>query len=418
MLFALFLLSYDSLPPLPDLSRISFPEPMLWIDTPGNTIDLTMYTGQCTDAIGALHYHNMHVSGSYTDRLNWDKLHYSTGKASVALGFPHLHLEPACAGIFMKHDDEYLCITPSLTFASTNPHSVIQGYIEYSFWKINSSKEIEAKTMFDIIFDRIQYKPQLLLPGVYINNHYTQACAVKFHIRNFHISALSPVSDYFPSPCFRIEYLLPAYRIAGEIRSGAVIKTLKDRFDPLIPLHYTTTNPTESLRVEVRISTALKLSDHAIKVDATYRDWYNLEVPSSYFVLREMLDVKDLFTDLSIHNRFDVGKLHVLNTVHGTYIWRDTSIPFRPRYTVVDTFTLEYAMVFSRVSIEYRTMQKGLDADLPAILLVQPSFGVRFRSLTFFGTIMNSTGADAQYYDGYPVPTRAFAGGIRFKTTF
>ena len=45
MFLLFFLISYDSLPPIPDLSKIKFPEPALWIEPKDNHIRLRGYAG-------------------------------------------------------------------------------------------------------------------------------------------------------------------------------------------------------------------------------------------------------------------------------------------------------------------------------------------------------------------------------------
>lgn len=419
MICVLFLLAFDSLPPLPDLSRISFPEPLLWIITPEDTIGLLAYTGQCTHLKGGFRYSSISASGLYTDHLNWGVSHYGTGKTTISFGFPRVFLEPSCTGLYMKYGGEKrLCLTPGLTFSSTNPWSIIQGSINYSFWRIHTTQAVEANTMIDIIFDQIEYKPQLRLPGVYINSRYTQFCGFAFHIRNFHISSISPVSNYFPAPCFRLEYLIPAFRIGAEIRSGVVLKTLKDRFDPLVPIHYRMTNPVESLRVEVRIGAQVRLHNHSLEINGQYSDWNNYLIPSQNFILKETLDVKNMKMTWAIRNQLHRGRLTIAHTVCGTYIWGDTNIPLQPPYTIVDTLIFEYSVLYAQANAEYRAAHTGITGELPTLFLLHPSIGIRFTTVTIFGTVFNSTGVHGEYYDGYSVPARAFAGGIRFKTTF
>lgn len=418
MLLLLLLVTYDSLPPLPDLSRISFPEPALWVLTPANEIYLYGHTGQCTQLHGRVTYGNASIRGSYTDHLNWGNVHYSEGTVLYTIGLPHLFLKPLVNGTYLKHEDEYLRITPGLEFASSNPWSIVQGYVAYSFWRINSRQKIEAQTMLDIIFDRTQYKPQLFLPGVYMNDQYTQLCGIAFHIHHFHISTVSPVNEYFPSPLFKIEYLHPSYTVASEVMSGVDLLTLKDRFDPALPLQYYTTFPVESLRVAVHLSASLIIHDQQLEVSGAYRDWYNLMIPADDFALAETLDVQELTSEVVLKNRIPLGDLMLTHVAHGSYVWGENAIPLRPRYAVYDTLTMDISWLTAGVAIEHRSALKGITSDFTSLTLIHPMIGVRYRTVALFGIVMNSTGLMGDYYDGFPIPPRAFAGGIRFHTTF
>jgi hypothetical protein len=318
----------------------------------------------------------------------------------------------------METDDEYFCLTPGLSFATANPWSIIQGDIDYSFWNINTMQAVEAKVMLDIIFDQTKYKPQLLLPGVYMNSQYTQMCGFAFHIQRFHISTMSPVSEYFPSPCFKIEYLHPSLKITSRVSSGVDLQTLMDRFDPQVPLQYSSASPVESLRVAVQLGASLTFKGQELMFTGTYRDWYNRMIPSYNFTLAETLDVKEAISEVTIKNHVRLGDLLLTNIARGVYIWGEHNIPLRPRYTVIDTLLLQFHFATAELGIEYRPELDGIVTALPPLTLIHPAIGIRVRTITFFGTVINSTGITGDYYDGYPVLERAFAGGIRFKTTF
>jgi hypothetical protein len=290
--------------------------------------------------------------------------------------------------------------------------------VAYSFWRINARQEIEAQTMIDIIFDRTRYKPHLLLPGVYMHNQYTQLCGVAFHIQHFHVSTVSPVNEYFPSPCFKIEYLHPSYAVTSEISSGVDLLTLKDRFDPTVPLQYSTTAPIESLRIAVALSASLTFNDQQFEVSGTYRDWYNQIIPARNFALAETSDAQEMISEVTMENRIQIGDLTLTHIARGTYVWGENDIPLRPRYTVNDTLSMDISWLFAGVAVYHRPACRGIVSDLPSLTLVHPVIGIRYHFITVFGTVINSTGMTGDYYDGFPVGARAFAGGIRFHTTF
>lgn len=418
MLLFLLLITYDSLPPLPDLSRITFPQPPLRTLQPDNTLQTTGGAGEFIFASGKLQYENLVAGGDYSDRFVWGDARYGKGTVSYALGFPSFWIQPVLKGFSMKGNDEYLCFIPGFDFATTNPWSVMCGTFGYAIWDINTTRTIEASTRFDIIFDRTTNKPLVMLEGIYTNDHYYQLCGGSIHIQHFHITATSPVNDFFPSPCISIASLHPSYRVISEIRTGAVLKTLGDRFDPHVPLHYTMAAPVESLRVAARLDIAFDLYNHTFEMTGNYRSWHNRLLPARNFTQGETLDLQEGDVNLRIRNAIDHANLHITNAVCGSYSWHDNALPFRPRYSVVDTLDLEYHFIFTEVTLEYRTAHTGIAADLPACLIINPRAGLRYRSLTLFAAVMNSTGTDREYYDGYHIPARAFAGGVRFRKTF
>jgi hypothetical protein len=418
MFFLLFLLSYDSLPPLPDLSQIPFPEPPLWILEPDNIIHVTGSAGEFVFTNGEIRFQDLAASGDYTDRFNWGNARYGTGTLSYTHGFSHLWIQPVLDGFSMKRDDEYLCITPGFNFATTNPWSVMRGMFGYTIWDINTSRVIEASTRFDIIFDRPANKPHVLFQGIFTNDRFYQICGGGIHIQNFHIMAISPVTDFFPSPCVSIASLHPSYRIVSEIRTGAVLKTLSDRFDPHMPLHYTSAEPVESLRVAARLGISFDLYDHTFEMKADYRNWYNRTLPAPNFALRETLDVQEVDVTLRLYNTIDNANLHVRHAVCGCYSWQDNTLPFRPRYSVLDTLGLKYRFIFAEILLEFRTAHRGIAIDIPSSLFLDPRIGICYRTVTLFMAVTNSTGTQCEYYDGYWTPERAFAGGVRIKAAF
>ncbi|MBN2620310.1 hypothetical protein JXB22_04390 [candidate division WOR-3 bacterium] len=418
MLLLLLLVSYDSLPPLPDLSQITFPEPPLWIHESDNIIHVTGGAGEFVFANGEIRFQDLAASGGYTDRLNWGNARYGKGTLSYTHGFPHLWIQPVLDGFSMKRDDEYFCITPGFNFATTNPWSVMRGLFGYTVWDINSFRFIEASTRFDIIVDRIVNKPHLSLQGIFTNDRFYQLFGGGVHIRDFHIMAISPVTDFFPSPCVSIASLHPSYRIISEIRTGAVLKPLSDRFDPSLPLHYTSAAPIESLRIAAHIGISFDLYDHTFEMRADYRNWYNRSVPAADFLLKETPDIQEVNVGLRVRNTIDQTHLHIRHTVYGCYSWSDSILPFRPRYTVLDTLGFEYRFIFAEIAFEYRAAHRGISTGLPSSLLVDPRIGVCYRVVTLFIAVKNSTGTQREYYDGYWTSARAFTGGVRFKTAF
>jgi hypothetical protein len=418
VLFIILLLSYDSLPPLPDLSQITFPEPPLLIIMPENRISVRGGAGEFIFGSADIRYRDFLVCASYTNRFYWDRVRYGNGSCSYAHGFSHFWIRPTFESMSLKRDDEYMYFTPGFDFAKATPWSVMQGRFTGTIWSINATGTLEAGNHFEIIFDRMMYKPQLVFDGLYTRNKYIQLCGSAFHIQDFHICVLSPVSDYFPSPHIHIEFLQPSVRIQTEVRSGAVLQTLRDRVDPHLPLHYTMNAPVESLRVAARLGTVIDLYNHSLRVSGTYRDWHNLAVPSYDFALQETLGIQEIDIDGTLRIQHDYRDLHIANILVGTYSWRSFQLAFCPRYTISDTTTIEYNLFYAAVAVQYRSAHSGIVAHIPAGLIIDPQVGLRYHDFTFFLTVMNSTGAKGAYYDGYDILPRAFAAGIRFRKIF
>ncbi len=420
MLIALlFILSYDSLPPLPDLSQVVFPEPPLWTQRPGDRLTLRGYAGDFYGGSLWLDLSNFHLDAQYEHRLDWDSVHTGDFSLSHVFLLSHLMLRPACSGLYVNRNTKHALLAPQLELSSTLPWAILFGNLQADLWWIDSVFSSEGLFDLEMIFDKTDYLPHFDFSLFHTDDRLRPALTTKAHVRHLHLSIGTPVDKDFFSPELIIQYLEPKIKIKTTFKSGTVYQSLSDYFDPDSPIQYESPVPDESLKLGAYASTQLDLYDHLIALSGSYENWNAHIVPAEDFVLRHMNDVQTVDLNFVLKDSFVISTVGLQNSFHICYTWADSVVPLLGDYVISDTFNISFSPVEFGCDVHYASERNGITGNiLPSVLVLDSQIGIAYKSVGLFLAVLNLTDEKKQLYDGHFLHGRQYAGGIEFSLKF
>ena len=418
MFLLFFLIAQDSIPPLPDLSRVRFPEPHLWIESVGNSLYLSGYAGNFYGGDCNFKYQHFHVSALYKQETLWDSITSGTINASYSIPLHHFWIRPSIYGYLLQRADEYKVLVPSLQFSSTLPWAIIFGKLNYDLWQINQRNYTEEEARLAVIFDRVRFLPGLEISEIYTGDKIKPTLSGQLHIRNFHLNIGSPIFYDFPSPFVEIAYREPKITVETKVKSGAVYQTLHDYFDPDFPINYRSPVPEESLNVELGFGFKFDLYEHLFRLYASYKNWRIRTSVGDDFEIITVNDVQETNIEFTLKNSFVYGLINASNSLHIQYNRSDIKIPFLPEYALLDTVRVNYGYIEIASEIKYLSKRDGITKTLPSMLIINPKLGLVFKFLKVFLVIYNITDKEREIFDNYFLNDRQFAGGLEIDYKF
>jgi len=409
----------DSLPPLPDLSQVVFPEPPLWIREQENYVMLNGFAGNFYGGSGDVDVENLHFDAQYAYTVDWDSIESGSAALSYALPLPHLLLHPQLTAHYTNRDQEYRRLTPHLQLSSTLPWAILLCDARGDFWLIDDVSSREGLFNAEMIFDKVNYLPHLDFALLATEERYRPALAAKIHVRHFHLALGSPLDENFFSPELTIQYQEPKIQIETMFRSGVVYRPLSAYYDPTTPIRYTVPVPDESLAVGAQMTATLDLYDHVISFFSAYENWNAYLVSADNFALRHMSDVQKVQLRTMFKNTFFTQRVEVQNRFHACYTWADSIVPLLSTYTIGDTLDCIIRPVAFSNELQYVSERTGITGqELPAVLLVNSRLGIQYAFTTFFFSVRNLTDEKKEMYDGYYLAGRQYAGGVKLQFVF
>ncbi len=415
MILLLFFLTADSLPPLPDISQIVFPEPPLWLEEKEQSITVAGYAGDFYGGKCDVLLQNFSTSLSYDKRIDWDSVESAKLTASYSLPLPHFWLKPSIHGCLLQRNNEYYLLTPELDFSSTVPWAIFFGNIHADLWDINEVYHAEEAAKLGIIFDRAAYLPHFEIAGVYTDRKLKSDLTGKLHIRNLHIAISSPISYSFPSPTFVIQYLDLNVKADIGIKSGVMYRALTDYFDPEMPLNYRIPVLDESLRIKVNLNLELDLENHCWGIYCSYKNWFDRLVVGNDFQMTTTQDIQEVNIVFNATNSFAFQNVELNNTFSILYNWVDNSIPFLPQYAIYDTLNITYGFMDLILDLRYLHERDGIRSKLPAVVVINPTVGLKYKFMRIFLSTNNAGGQNKEIFDNYFLNNRQFAGGLELS---
>lgn len=417
MIFLAFLFVYDSLPPLPDLSRLYFPEPALWVEPATRVITLDCYAGQYGGVHVDTRIPDLDISGALERTFEWDSTETGNGYISYSLRMPRIWFRPRVSGYFLTRRDEYQLLVPGFDFTVFSSFALLASTFDYYQWKINGTKSPESWGRISLIFDRTKYLPSLEFSGCYTDRQFKPTLKGKLHIRNFHLTLGSAITSAL-SPLLRVVYSQPVVTVSAQIRRGAKYTTLYEYFQPEIPLHYRIPIPDETLTVSVDLDATLDLYNHSIALYFSYRDWHHRLTAGDDYRISHAKDTRELNTRVRIHDFFQSGLLDIRNTCNIHYSWSDSTISFLPEYAISDTLDIFFGLLEIGADLRYTSSRPGLRETLPHCYIINADIGLRIEYFKPYFSIYNITDARSKIFDDYYLTGRQYAGGLNVNWRF
>ncbi|KPJ72007.1 hypothetical protein AMJ52_07755 [candidate division TA06 bacterium DG_78] len=418
MLLLLFILTYDSLPPLPDLSKIDFPEPPLWVASQNQYLTLHGYGGDFYGGYFNLSIQRFNANVLYEKKHDWDTRTYGEITANYSIPLNRFWIQPSIYGFFLDRNFTYRLLNPSLDFSSTFPWAVVFGKFSYDQWYYSNDYHSEHEAQLSIIFDQTAYLPHIEISEVFTGGRIKPAITGKLHVRNFHIAAGTPIADGFVSPHLDIQYLDPKIKVETRFKSGLIYKRLRNFFDPTNPQHYRIPVPDESLKLGIDLNISFDFYNHIFGIYSTFRNWSVRLIPAENFEFVRLNDVQEANISAMVKNNIHYRLLHIANALHAHYNWSDTTIPFLPEHAFVDTMSVRFAFIDLSSDLYYQSGREGISQNLPEILIINSDVGLRIKFIKLFMKIYNITNEKNELYDGYFIADRQYAAGIEIHQTF
>lgn len=415
---ALIILAVDSLPPLPDLSTLPFPEPPLWIEQKDDSCAINAYYGDYQGGHFAGLYRGITLDGHYTTYSRYAEMKYGTAIVSYTLPTHTIWLKPSLSRLVVRKDDVYRKTTAALDFSTINPWALIYGAVNADRWDINTLPHLEHRTHVNVLFDQLPYAPHIDVLGLYTNKQLTIRCGNAVHIKNFHLAVSTAVGYGFPSPMGNIRYETPALKIELHVRTGHITTSLSERYLPDSPLKYRMVAPEESLQISVRGACDVKVHNHLFSLLLSYDDWYDRMTPGPGFDFTTVKEVQEYFLQCRMQQSYPLESARFFHSLALIYRWTTKDIPFQSRVSTTDTLSFGWHALLFRIHTEYVSSRPGLNTSLPAVLLVSPQLGLTFKEITCFVAVQNSTDRRTLLYDGLMLNPRGYVAGLMVRHVF
>jgi len=415
VLYLLLLFGYDSLPPLPDLSKISLPEPVLWIQPAERGLLINGYAGQFYGGDLDLDLNTLRARGQFTRNNEWDSTDIGSAQVTAAVTLPRLWLKPNLNAQLLRRRDDYTQITPGLGFAIFTSPVVAAGMFDYSHWIINNETSSEATGEISFIFDRITYFPSMIVRGIYTGRKLKPSLFAQLHISGFHLEFGSPIRTGFPSPILNITYSDLWIEATAGVQTGVKHNTLGEYFKPELPIRYRIDIPAETIRVVVDLGITLNIRNQSFTVGGTYKEWlYRLNIGEDYEI-SPTRDIKETNLKMCARNNLCFGRIDVRNALHVQYNTNDSAITFLPDIGIIDTFELGVGSLELSADFRYLSQRSGTGKSLPRHYIINTKAGLRLHFLKLYFTVHNITDEKSQVYDDYFYTGRQYAGGLEIK---
>lgn len=412
MLIILVLSTYDSLPPLPDLSKSSFPEPELLSMQSDDAIRFIGYAGQFLGADIEFYFRNLSVDAAYTRSNEWDSTDIAGASLSYAIFPRNIWIKPSIAVDVVERGDEYRNISPGIEYKVFLHSLVAAGALEYNHWQLNDETVREASGRVLFTFDRLSYTPQFEINGIYSGQRVRPSLRTQVNVGNFHLWLGSLVNSGFPSPRMSITYAVPCFNISTGFTSGIQYCTLMSIFDPNLPFRYPTSVPAETLSLAADVAFEVKFTNHHFRLSGSYKEWLSrLEIGNDYMPT-QIFDVQESNLEFSTRNIVRFETIRISNWLQLTYNTSDSALAFLPDYSVADTMAVAVGKVELSADARFISKRAGLEKSLPSYYTINTTLGLRLSFVKLYVAINNITDDKSEIYDTYFMTGRKYAVGV------
>jgi len=418
ILYVFLLFGYDSIPPLPDLSKIEFLEPALWIEPAERMIRINGFAGQVYGVDFGLDFRSFLARGQFNRNNEWDSTDIGSALISYAITLPRIWVKPGVRAQLLRRHGDYKQIAPGLEFTLFTSPLVATGMLEYSHWLINDNNSREATGEVSLIFDQVTFTPSMTISGIYTGKRLKPSLFAQLNIHKFHLNMGSLIKTGFPSPYVSVRYSEPWIEVVTDVQAGVKHNTLAQYFKPEVPINYTIDIPTETLKVALALSMEFNIHEQSFTMGGSYREWlYRLNIGENYDITptREIEEIK---LEICAKNILRLNNVGLSNAIHMQYITSDSTITFLPDIVVYDT--LELGIGFFELSTDFRyvSQRDGIEKTLPRYYIINTTVGLRLSFVKIYFTAHNITDENSEIYDDYYFMGRQYSGGVEIRQRF
>ena len=415
MLYILLLFSYNSIPPLPDLSKIEFLEPVLWIEPAERTIRINGFAGQFYGVNFGFDLRSFLAHGQFIRSNEWDSTDTGSALISHVINLPHFWIKPSLRARLLRRQNDYKQIAPGLEFTLFTSPLVAAGTFEYSHWLINDKDSPEATGELAFIFDQTTFFPSIFISGIYATKQLKPSLFAQLNVNRFHLKLGSPIKTGFPSPDFSVRFSEPLIEIAANVQTGVRHNTLAQYFKPEIPINYSIDIPAETLKVALALRAELNIHEQIFTVGGSYKEWlYRLNIDEDYEI-SSTRETEETELEFCAKNHLRFTNFGLSNTINIQYSRSDSTITFLPDIAVFDTLQLGIGVFELSTDFCYVSQRYGIEKLLPRYYIINMTAGLRFSFVKIYFMAHNITDERSEIYDDYYFTGRQYSGGIEIR---
>jgi hypothetical protein len=420
----LFLIAFDSLPPLPAPADIRCPEPALRFDMERDFLSAEAYFGRYYGGGISCARSGFFLDAAYAHDAIWFAGQDGRVKADFTLPFKNVWLRPFIEGSWLDRTGDYRRFGTGFEAACDLPWFVLMSGIQYDRWEMSGTifhpsnyHYQETEGYISGYGDRFAVMPQFDFHALYRADAWYPSFTVRLHAGAFHIGLGSASIRDFPAPRFDIDYLTPRLAAGIFVENGAVHKPLSAYYDPGKPYRYPVPLAAEQLKYGIGGRGRIQIGPLILGADLSFFDWQTRLVPSIWegYRLEPTPDMKEVRAGLFISLADNYGPIVLNQTLRFRYDKTDPIIPDEPVYDLADSLSIGYGPVFTVLVARYFHDRVGMDRALPRLLLVDPRIGLRRGPWEIFCAVYNLNDSRREIYEGYRPGSLTIVGGIGLK---
>ena len=326
MLLILYIIFFDPTLPLPDLSKVVFPEPRLWIPQERDHVTIEGY--------GLDHYGGMlrfqmgyfDLQAIYDHNLDWDTTDRATLNVNQHIITHNFWLKPSVTAMYYARNRTYLNSQASCTLNYYLPWSLLSGQVMADNWFINSDHHRQLEASFSIIFDRLKF-PYCIGILTRLDDRTYGYSFTNIRIGSFFIELSSSFPANFPSPRLEIKYVEPGFVIGQKIESGIFEQTFQTYLDINSPGYFSYPAPSESLDIRLNTFCKFKILGQSLIINNTYAYWQCYPTWNRYLRHASIPEMQNNDLMINLVNTIKSStRCNIKNSVGVGYYWSDSRI--------------------------------------------------------------------------------------------
>uniref|UniRef100_A0A7C4TCA8 TonB-dependent receptor n=1 Tax=candidate division WOR-3 bacterium TaxID=2052148 RepID=A0A7C4TCA8_UNCW3 len=415
MLFLFILLCEDTLPPLPELSNLTLPEPVITVRSKPNILNSNLFVGNFCGGEWELVYKFFKLKSYGEIKNEWDTTRIVAISSQLSLPLNNFYLNPGLDFYYHLRNEEYQLIQPYLEYAAITGGLVIFGELKNCLWK---RKKDEQTGNLNIILDQIQSNPHLEISFIRTDSILQPQTFIRTHLDFLHLGIGFLFLKNFPSPAIEIKFLTPGIKNEIRIKSGVEKKTLTEYFDPELPFKFELPVPAETLKFGLTDGFKFQFYENVLTTLFSCK-YYNarLTIDSCYnLILKD--NVEELSFNVNLKNKIQFSKVTIFNSSGFGYNRFNPELPLLARYIIKDEIVINYKFLELISELNYQSDRSGVRNRLPQLLLINIQQEIKYKSFKIFFSIKNLTNIKRQIFDNYYLTGRQFAGGLGVELKF
>lgn len=403
----------DSLPPLPDLSQATMPEPPFWTD-------VSLYQGIIKFLVGGYLGGTVNLSApgtsfycSYQEKNDWTTIRHAILNAGSKFQIGRWEWIPSFNSLafFWKPDGVYRFGYELSSLFDSKP-CLINFHLQQDIWFINSTAHLENQASLTASWDRSQILPQINMKVINQDSGWYPAGFAAVHINPFHFTVGSLLWPAETSPHLEISFRDMNNVLSVKYQYGVIPRQFAETIDYGLPIRYVFPAPQERSGWSVMVTAQRNLPHSGISACYQhYENWDRLGINAA----RQIMLFEKINTEIvSVMANFAIrgNRFQINNSLVWEYEKTKPSMPYIARDRGRDELKIAFRAIELLWRGQYLSSRAGHFIRLPALVLIDGRLGYQIKTVCLFIGFYNLRGQIVPVYDHYLLYPRRYAGGI------